>query len=388
VNKKIIYSISFLVLCIVLFIIFFVINPKASKEEVKDDSEQIPEYIQLKEEKIKDENIYSEIPEYGDMIGKIFFNGEVASDPDKMIQLSPKINGIIKKVNFVPGTIIAKDAILIEIESLEASKLRSKYISSQSKYQALNKNVLRMKELWNIRMVGEQELINAETDLKIAESEWISDASNLNTLGISIPGTKGNDSSNSKIYIRSPMKGIAISRNAIPGSQVDPNQSLGIIADLSEVWFMIKIYEKELSKVKEGQKVRIELNSYPGEFFNGELNYIGSIVDSTSRFVEGRIVLQNQNFKARVGLFGKAELDVVHDKILSINRKSIVKYNNSNFVFIEKENRMFYIKEIQIGMNISEKVQILEGIGFDDKIVTSGIYYLKARFFKSTFGED
>ncbi len=357
--------------------------------QVQEEFSGIPEVIKIEEEKLQDKKIHSILIEPQELIETILLQGEVQANPDKIINISSKVPGKIRKVNFIPGSYVKKGMAILEIESVEISRLRSKYLTTYSKYTASKKNFERVKSLWEMKLASEQEFVNANSELKALESEWKTDLGNLNMMGIPIPEVQSLQENQSVlIQIQSPINGIAISRNAIVGMFVEPNQILGVIGDIAEVWFIVKIFEKDLAKVQEGSKVRVFLNSYPEEEFSGILTYIGTIVDTNSRSVEGRIVLNNKKHLAKIGLFGKAYIESMSPNVLAIPNTSIIQYNNKNYVFKEERPGEYRMIEVKIGRTTPEVTEILEGISTGDYIVQEGIYYLKARFLKSTFGEE
>lgn len=387
-NKKnlFIYTLAlFGILSVVFYFRFF------RKKEItkKEEAEGIPEVITIEEEKTKDKKIHSFLVEPQDFTETVVLQGEVQANPDRIVNISSKVSGKITKVYFVPGSYIKKGMPLLEIESVDASRLRSKYLTTYSKYLAAKKNYERIKSLWEMKLVSEQEFINAESETKSLESEWKADTGNLNMMGIPIPEVQSlKETQTAFIQITAPINGIALSRNVTVGSFSEPNQILGIIGDISEVWFMVKIFEKDLAKVQEGSKAKVILNSYPNEELSGILTYIGSMVDVNSRSVEGRIVLDNKRHRAKIGLFGKAFIESISPNVLALSNTSIIQYNNKNYVFKEERPGQYRMQEVQIGRTTEKLTEILNGISTGDYIVQEGIYYLKARFLKSTFGEE
>ncbi|MEM4270889.1 MAG: efflux RND transporter periplasmic adaptor subunit [Candidatus Pacearchaeota archaeon] len=357
--------------------------------QAQEEVSAIPEVITLEEEKLQDKKIHSFQVEPKEFIETILLQGEVQANPDKIINISSKVPGKIRKVNFIPGSYVKQGMTLLEIESVEASRLRSKYLTTYSKYNASKKNFERIKALWEMRLASEQEFVNAESEVKALESEWKTDLGNLSMMGIPTPEVQSlKENQSALVQIQAPISGIAISRNATVGMFVEPNLILGVVGDISEVWFIVKIFEKELSKVQEGSKVKVFLNSYPDEEFSGILTYIGSIVDMNSRSVEGRIVLNNKKHLAKIGLFGKAYIESMSPNVLVVPNISLVQYNNQTYVFKEERPGQYRMIEVKTGRVSSEITEILDGISVGDYIVNEGIYYLKARFLKSTFGEE
>lgn len=309
--------------------------------------------------------------------------GETEAVPDAIIDVPARISGRITSVYFVEGDTIKKGQRLATIDSPELAKLRSTYLVSKSKYTASEQNLNRIHSLVKMNLAAKQELIDAESNLKVIESEKNAAEENLRANGLSI------DHSTSGVYtVFAPRAGLALSRNAIPGSIVLGNQILTTIAELSHFWFQAKIFENDLKHLSEGDRGKIVLNAYPDLEFEGVLEHIGEKVDPESRTVHARVVFKNKNRKAKIGLFGKAILTVNDRQGIQIPEEAIQSYQNRKFIFTESKPNEFQWKEITTGSAAEGKVEVLSGLTEEESIVTKGAFELKAILFKSTFGGE
>jgi membrane fusion protein, heavy metal efflux system len=360
------------------------------KEKISEEKEfSFPEKIVLTKELIDTSGISILEVKRSDLKDSISLVGEVAFDPDTVSWISARIPGRILKVDFVEGSLIRKGASLVEMESPEASRLRSKYLGSYTRTMVAKKNLKRLQELSEMRLTSEQEVLNAESEFKVMDAELRTDQTNLQVQGIPIPDLNNRlESGLGKIILRSPINGIALSRDAIPGKQVDTNSILGVVGDISHVWFLVKIFEKDLSVLQIGSSAIVTLNALPDDSFEGRLEHIGSQVDTGSRTLSGRIVIQNPEFKAKIGLFGKAEISVSRKNILVIPQKSIFEWEKKKYVFLQSGNMTFVPREIRIGESGSEMQEVLHGIEEGDRVVIEGMFTLKSIFLKTTFGEE
>jgi cobalt-zinc-cadmium efflux system membrane fusion protein len=312
------------------------------------------------------------------------------ADPDRVTKISARIPGRVTEVRFIEGVRVKKGQVLIILESPEAARSKSKYLSTLSRVNAVERNAKRIRELVNLKLAAEQEAINAESELKVQESELRADKGNLLALGIPVPDTtnanSGGDNSG-RIEILSPLDGIILSREIVKGSQVDAITSLATIGNLDSVWFMVKLFEKDLGKVAEGDFARVKLNPYPKEEFEGRLMYIGNQIDLGSRTVSGRIVLKNKNNMAKIGLFGTAELYTSDYNVLAVPIDAIAPMQGKDYVFVEEKPGEYKAREVKLGRRNSTIVEVLSGLTAGEYIVDQGIFTLKSKFLKSTFGE-
>ncbi|EOQ95508.1 efflux transporter, RND family, MFP subunit [Leptospira wolbachii serovar Codice str. CDC] len=348
-----------------------------------ENSEEPKDIVKLLGENRKNLSLETEVIRIEPIQTKIELIGETEAVPDAIIDVPARISGRITSVFFVEGDSIKKGQKLANIDSPELAKLRSSYLVAKSKYTAAEQNSNRINSLVKMNLAAKQELIDAEANLKVIESEKISAEENLRANGLAI------DNSASGVYtVFAPRSGLALSRNAIPGSIVLGNQILTTIAELSHLWFQAKIFENDLKYLSEGISGKIILNAYPDSEFEGILEHIGEKVDPESRTVHARLVFKNKNRKAKIGLFGKASLSVNGRSGIQILEVAIQSYQNRKFVFIESQTNEFKWIEITTGSTTDGKTEVLSGIAEGDRIVTKGAFELKAILFKSTFGGE
>ncbi|TGM87212.1 efflux RND transporter periplasmic adaptor subunit [Leptospira bouyouniensis] len=309
--------------------------------------------------------------------------GETESVPDDIMDVPARISGRVTSVYFVEGDTIKKGQKLAVIDSPELAKLRSTYLVSKSKFNAAEQNLNRINSLVKMNLAAKQELIDAEANMKVIESEKISAEENLRAIGLGI-----SDSSTGQYIVYSPRSGLALSRNAVPGSIVSANQILTTIANLDNLWFQAKIYENDLKHLTEGISAKVILNAYPDLIFQGKLEHIGEKVDPESRTVHARVVFKNQNRKAKIGLFGKAILNVNERTGIQISESTIQSHQNSKFVFVESSQEKYKWIEVTTGSTDNQKTEVLSGLKEGDKVVTKGAFELKAILFKDTFGGE
>ena len=382
--------ITILAILVASYSVYKYFSKKQPTVKVTEETPSENGVIKIDSEVSKDVNLHSTQVSTGEFQEAISLIGEVVADPDRVTKISARIPGRVTEVRFIEGARVKKGQVLIVLESPEAARSKSKYLSTLSRVNAVERNAKRIRELVNLKLAAEQEAINAESELKVQESELRADKGNLLALGIPVPDTtnanSGGDNSG-RIEILSPLDGIILSREIVKGSQVDAITSLATIGNLDSVWFMVKLFEKDLGKVAEGDLARVKLNPYPNEEFEGRLMYIGNQIDLGSRTVSGRIVLKNKNNMAKIGLFGTAELYTSDYNVLVVPVDAIAPMQGKDYVFVEEKPGEYKAREVKLGRKNSTIVEVLSGLTTGEYIVDQGIFTLKSKFLKSTFGE-
>jgi cobalt-zinc-cadmium efflux system membrane fusion protein len=180
-------------------------------------------------------------------------------------------------------------------------------------------------------------------------------------------------------------------RDAVVGQPVGAQQVLGQIVDLSQLWFLGRVFEKDLGRLTVGASVEVQLNAYPEQRFTGKVEYIGQQVDAIARTVTARVVLENRGGLLRVGLFGTAYVSTATaraEPALVVPRSALTELAGKQVVFVRQPDGHFELHEVTTGESAAGKVEVLAGLREGEQVVVEGVFTLKSAVLKSTFAEE
>lgn len=315
--------------------------------------------------------------------------GEVSSDPDKTARVSALVEGRVESIRFKEGDGVHKGDALLTIKVPELGKAKAAFAATNAKAQAARANADRLKDLADKRLAANQEVLAAQADADALEAEAKAAEEQLHALGTGATGgTVG-----SLLTLRAPVDGVVVSRDAIVGQPVNANQTLATIADLTEVWFLGKVFEKNLSQVRIGAPAEITLNAYPKSSFNGSVEYLGKQVDPTARTVMARIRITNRDDLLRLGLFGVAHVGTGEEStrapVLVIPETAVTEIADKTSVFVKEPDGDYALHEVTLGDRALGKVEVVHGLREGEQVVVAGVFTLKSATLKSTFaGEE
>jgi cobalt-zinc-cadmium efflux system membrane fusion protein len=188
------------------------------------------------------------------------------------------------------------------------------------------------------------------------------------------------------------VSGVVVSRDAVVGQPVTADQTIATIADLNEVWFLARVFEKNLGQTHIGALADIQLNAYPKERFQGTVEYLGKQIDPAARTVTARIRLANRGDLLRIGLFGVAHVGTGESTeerpVLVVPRDAVTEIGGKQVVFVQQPDGDFDVHEIVLGEAALTKVQVVSGLRVGEPVVVDGVFTLKSAVLKSTFGEE
>ncbi|MEI9939585.1 MAG: efflux RND transporter periplasmic adaptor subunit [Pseudomonadota bacterium] len=363
-------------------------NAEASGSPHTDEPEHeaFPKRVRLDPKVIADARVRS-APVVGEpLAATIDLPGEIASNPDKTASVAAPVAGRIASVNFKEGQFVKKGDLLAVVTVPELGKVKAAYSATTSKAIAARTNADRLQALAEKRLAADQEVVSAKAEADAFEAEARAASDQLNALGSGSAAAGG-----SLLSLRAPVSGVVVSRNAIVGQPVAPDATLATITDLSQVWFLARVFEKNLSVVRVGAPVEVTLNAYPKERFQGSVEYLGKQIDPTARTLVARIALTNRADLLRLGMFGTARVgtgeESDHKSVLVVPRDAVTEIGGKTVVFVQQPDGDYDVHEVVLGEEALGKVRVVSGLREHELVVVDGVFTLKSAVMKSSFGE-
>jgi cobalt-zinc-cadmium efflux system membrane fusion protein len=311
--------------------------------------------------------------------------GEVGADPDRVARIPSPAIGRLERVNFKEGERVKQGQLLAVQRVPEVAKVRASQLTALARARAMRANAQRLRTLQKEGLAVEQDALNAESEADALEQETRSAAELLGVLGA---GSSGG----AAISLRAPIAGTVISRDAVVGQPVTDEQALGTIADLDEVWFLARVFEKDLRSLKTGVAAEVHLNAYPDEHFAGVVEYIGQQIDPIGRTVTARVRLKNRDDLLRIGLFGTSQVALGATGALELRlvvpQTSITEIAGKPVVFVQEGAHQYRLHEVTLGREALGKTEILAGLREGEIVVSAGAFTLKSLALKGSFAEE
>lgn len=309
-------------------------------------------------------NITTVAAELSNQAQELTLAGKVECDPEKVINYTPLVNGIVDRTFFSLGDKVQQGQKMLTIRSTELSSLLAEKITMETEEKLAERELKGAQSMYNDGMLSEKELMEAQGKLKQTQTA-------LNKIKADI-SVYGENNRNGSFSIKAPASGYVINKNISSGTTIsEGGEPLFTIADLSIVWIIANVYAGNLQFVHEGMDVEITSLSYPGEVFTGKITSIPQIFDREEKVLKARIVMQNKELKF------KPEMSVVvtlknenQAKCIAIPSQALIFDDNRYFVIIEKAKDQFISKEVTLQGHNSQTSYIASGLSEGDKIVT------------------
>jgi len=188
--------------------------------------------------------------------------------------------------------------------------------------------------------------------------------------------------------IKSPVSGIVLDKKVLEGQRVTPGMPLYQIADLSRVWVEGDVFEQDLQFIERDSQSHIEVAAYPGEHFMGDVSFVYPTVDVASRTNRVRVTLENPALRLKPGMFATMFFETQLPDALAVPLQSVLVTGERNLVFVRDAEGMLQPREVVLGPQAGEYVQILTGLTSGETIVSSANFLVDAESRLSSTGGD
>jgi cobalt-zinc-cadmium efflux system membrane fusion protein len=346
-----------------------------------------PGRIRVSPEVMKDAGVEVAPVTKGVLAPTLSVPGEIVAIPDRSARLSTPVSGRIDRVLFNEGSVIKKGEPLAVIRVPDLGKVRGAYASTTARAKAARLAAERLTRLRAEGLAGEQEVLDSRAQADALDADAKALGEQLAALGVAKTG-----GTSFELILPAPVSGLVTKRDVVVGQPVATDQTLAEVIDLREVWFLARIYEKDLGRLGIRAEAEVSLNAYPLEPFAGTVTFIGAQVEPASRTVIARIQLVNKSDRLRLGLFGTAKIAAADDAprlpTIIIPRSALTELDSKPNVFVQLATGEFEVRPVVLGESAPGKVGVVEGLKDGEVVATKGVLSLKSIALRSSLAED
>src|SRR2546421_4103279 len=282
--------------------------------------------------------------------------GVVQANSYKETPVVSLVGGIMRTVSAELGQNVRRGQRVAVVFSNELAAAQSRYLTAVAALDEHHRHHMLTMKLVEIGAASRQELEMATSQYREAESNLANLRQKLLLLGMSaqrIDALNSTSQISSAVSVTAPNSGTITSRSVNPGEVIEANKELMRITDLSSVWVVGQVYERDLATVRVGSGANITSDAYPGRVFRGRVSYVDPKLDTATRTAQLRIELNNPGQILKIGMYvnvafgalGNAEKTtpvVPKNAVQSIGNQQVI------FVTTDKPNE-FMMRAVQLG---------------------------------------
>ncbi|MCG2460981.1 efflux RND transporter periplasmic adaptor subunit [Flavobacteriaceae bacterium F89] len=185
------------------------------------------------------------------------------------------------------------------------------------------------------------------------------------------------------LTISSHVTGIVTEILVAQGNHIRTGVPLFKVANLNTVWASFDAYENQIRLIKKGQKIKVTTNAYPNREFDAKISFINPVLDTKTRTVEVRAVLDNRDKLLKPGMFTEAHLAGQSDNTATsivIPKSAVLWTGKRSVVYVKPrpEESIFEMREVLLGKETENSYEIDNGLKPGDIIVTHGAFTVDA----------
>ncbi|MGZ8381965.1 MAG: efflux RND transporter periplasmic adaptor subunit [Nitrospira sp.] len=319
------------------------------------------------------------------------FPAIVQPNQRNMAEITALVRGRVVEVYGELGQEVKANAPLAILYSSELGLAQSAYLKAKAKLHVAEQAFNRAQFLLQEQVIGEAELQRRQAELLSNQAEANESHDRLKLLGMNDEEFRRLESSRkirSVVPIVAPFAGRIIGRKLTRGEVVETTEKLFMIADLSEVWVLANIPEKDISFVHSihasgGSQAEVRINAYPKEVFKGTIAYVGDVLDPVTRTMQIRLELPNLDGRLKPEMFATIRLfsETQTDR-LAVPEAALQRDQGRTYVFVRRSANEYELRDVHVGDSNGTLISILDGLNEGESVVTHGAFVLKSEFLK------
>ena len=320
------------------------------------------------------------------------FPATVVPDHRTTAEITALVRGRVVDVYADLGQQVKADDLLAILYSSDLGMAQSTYLKAGAKLFVAERAFERAKMLLQEKVIGLAEAQRRQGEMLSLRAEKREAEDRLRLLGMSEDQiTKLNKDQKivSYVPITAPFDGRVIARNLTKGEVVEVTEKLFTIADLSEVWVMANIPEKDIPFIRADagtsdkssveQMVDVLLTAYPGEVFHGKVTYVGDVLEVATRTMSLRLEVPNPHRKLKPQMYATIRVhSLPESNVLMVPEVAVQRERERRFVFVQRDAHTFEARDVQLGESNGAVFKVLDGLREGEPVVVKGAFVLKS----------
>jgi RND family efflux transporter MFP subunit len=315
--------------------------------------------------------------------GTLRVPGIVNADEYREVHVTPLVGGVIRQVPVVLGDHVRRGQPMAVIFSSDLADAETGYLVMSAELEADHKKLERTRHLVKLGAASQQEEDDVTADHAAHEAHVRAALAKLQLLGASdrqIAALKQAAQVNANFSVPAPISGIVLTRTANPGLVTNMSQELFTVADLSTVWVIASINEKDFSTIHVGTTAAVTAPAYPGRVWKGRVVYIEPRVDLNTRTAQARIEVANPDESLRLEMYMDVAFMSLGGKRLAVPESAVQAIGDKQYVFlpVSDSEGSFAVRQVRLGPASNGFYPVLDGLRVNDEVVEDGSFILKA----------
>jgi membrane fusion protein, heavy metal efflux system len=305
--------------------------------------------------------------------GELSLSGVVGYNDNNVVKVYPRSSGQIIEAKVSPGDKVSKGQVIAVMHSADVAGNYNDLASANADLSIAKRQMDNAEALFKNGISSEKEFNEAKQNYAkaLANRNKVQSVININGGGKTSEGGKFN--------VTAPIDGYIVEKKVTAGSFIRPDMgdNMFTISDLKNIWVYANVYEADISKISEGNLVKVLPLSYPDKVFTGKVDKISQVLDPQSKTMKVRINIDNKDLLLKPDMFAKV---IVSNKeegsAICIPTSALVSQDGKNYVVVYKSPEEMHIAEVDIIKTTETKTYIKGGLTQGQLLITKNQLFI------------
>jgi len=310
------------------------------------------------------------------------FPATIRANENESAEVTTLIRGRVVEVLVDAGKDVKKGERLALLDSADLGMAEGLYLKAAARQHEAQLAHERAASLHEHRAISLAELQRREAEMKTAQAEAREAAHRLTLLGVPKQEVQRLDRERtirSDIAIRAPFAGRVIMRNITRGEVVETSRNCFTIADLSDVWVIASVPEKDVQFIRLNQTVHVVVAAYPHGLFSGRMTYISDVLDPETRTMRIRVTVPNPDRALKPEMFAMVRVDASpQPAVMAVPLAAVQQDGAGKLLFVRQGENRFEPRRVVLGDEQDGRVIVLEGLREGEEVVVKGAFAIRS----------
>ena len=305
--------------------------------------------------------------------------GAVAYNSFRTTPVITQVSGPVSRIVVVPGQKVIQGEPMLYVASPDYSQLRTNYLKAKDAYALAQKANARAQDLYQHHAIAEQNVEQAQSAEVQASGDLVAAQAALKVMGVTDPDALVKAPPSFEVPVKAPIGGLVVEQDVSAGQLIQPGTTqCFMISDISTVWVLVNVYQKDLPYVRVGDQVTIQTDTYP-EVFHGRIAYVAASLDPNTRTLQARIETNNPRGKLKKDMYVVATVNagMIQNAVALPDAAVLRDSENQPFVYAAASANQFGRRSVTLGESLNGKTEIISGLKPGDQVVGNGSLFLQ-----------
>jgi cobalt-zinc-cadmium efflux system membrane fusion protein len=294
-------------------------------------------------------------------------------------RIYPAFAGRVLSLNADIGQSVNAGQVLATLASPEFGAAQADTAKAMADAQVADRALARHQTLFEADVISRKELDSTEAEALRARAELARAQARTRMYG-------STQNVNQQLGLAATVKGVVVERNLSAGQEVRPDQggpgnpALFVVSDPSVLWVQIDAREADIASLQPGTKISLTLPNYPDQSFDAKIAATGDFIDSSTRAIKVRAVVNNAQRLLKAEMLGTARIQRKLGNGVLVPSSAVQLRGNEHWTYVQTEVGVYEPRRVKLGYEGIQEVLIVDGVQAGELVVKDNCLLLAREF--------